>query len=155
MDANQISNAQTMTVTLKRPINLKVIVTPRWKDEVQKQLQGQITQLDSQLQQLEVQGNRAINELKQQSISPTPPQVAQQIENIQLQVNQKKTELLEKKNQALQQLQQAQILDLDQEVAQGQMESFFQVKVGDNLVKKLNVELVVRDGVVEEIRGEL
>ncbi|MGK7936933.1 MAG: YlqD family protein, partial [Xenococcaceae cyanobacterium] len=26
---------------------------------------------------------------------------------------------------------------------------------GDNLVKKLNVEVVIRDGVVEEIRGEL
>ncbi|MFM7573800.1 MAG: YlqD family protein, partial [Snowella sp.] len=26
---------------------------------------------------------------------------------------------------------------------------------GDNLVAKLNVEVVIRDGIVEEIRGEL
>lgn len=150
MDENQ-----ALTVTLKRPINLKVIVTPRWKEEVQQQLQGQITNLDSQLQQVDVQGSRTINEIKQQSISPLPPQVTQQIDNIQLQVNQKKSELLEKKNQALQQLQQVQTLELDQEFFQGQMESFFEIKKGDNLVKKLNVEIIVRDGIVEEIRGDM
>lgn len=150
MDENQ-----ALTITLKRPINLKVIVTPRWKEEVQQQLQGQITNLDSQLQQVDVQGNRTINEIKQQSISPLPPQVTQQIDNIQLQVNQKKSELLEKKNQALQQLQQVQTLELDQEFFQGQMESFFEIKKGDNLVKKLNVEIIVRDGIVEEIRGDM
>lgn len=63
MDENQVQS-----VTLKRPINLKVIVTPRWKQEVQQQLQGQISNIDSQLEQLDVQGNRTINELKQQSI---------------------------------------------------------------------------------------
>lgn len=150
MDENQ-----SLTVTLKRPINLKVIVTPRWKQEVQQQLQGQISTLDSQLQQIDVQGTRTINELKQQSVSPLPPQVTQQIDNIQMQVNQKKSELLEKKNQALQQLQQVQTLELDQEFFQGQMESFFEIKKGDNLVQKLNVEIVVRDGIVEEIRGEM
>jgi len=35
------------------------------------------------------------------------------------------------------------------------MESFFRVEVGDNLVQKLNVEIVVLDGVVQEIRGEI
>lgn len=154
MDENQ-NLQQDLTVTLKRPINLKVIVTPRWKQEVQQQLQGQITNLDSQLEQIDVQGNRTINELKQQSISPLPPQVSQQIDNIQMQVNKKKSEILEKKNQALQQLQQVQILELEQEFFQGQMESFFEVKKGDNLVRKLNVEIIVRDGVVEEIRGDL
>ena len=79
----------------------------------------------------------------------------QQIESVQSQVNQKKSELLERKNQSLQQLQQVQLLELDQEVAQGQMESFFRIDKGDNLVKKLNVEIVVRDGVVQEIRGDI
>jgi hypothetical protein len=63
--------------------------------------------------------------------------------------------MLQQKNQLLQQFQQVQLLELEQEVAQGQMESFFTLEKGDNLVKKLNVEIVVRDGVVEEIRGEI
>ena len=47
-------------LTLKRPINVKAVVTPRWKDEIQQQLQGQINQVDGQLQQLDMQGQRAI-----------------------------------------------------------------------------------------------
>lgn len=149
MDDNKTS------LLLKRPVNVKVIVTSRWKEEVQQQLQAQIGQLDSQMQQLDVQGQRAIAELQKQSISPPGPQVAQQIDNIQIQVNQKKSELLERKNQFLQQMQQVQFLELEQEVVQGQMESFFRIEKGENLVQKLNVEIVVRDGVVEEIRGDL
>lgn len=142
-------------ILLKRPVNIKAIVTPRWKEEVQQQLQAQINQIDSQLQQLDLQGQRAIAEIQKQSIQPPGPQVAQQIENIQIQVNQKKSELLEQKNQQLQQLQQVQMLELDQEVSQGQMESFFRVERGDNLVRKMNVEILLRDGIVEEIRGDL
>jgi hypothetical protein len=143
------------SLLLKRPINVKVIVTPRWKEEVQQQLQVQIGQLDAQMQQLDLQGQRAIAELQKQSVIPPGPQVSQQIDNIQIQVNQKKSELLERKNQFLQQMQQVQLLELDQEVIQAQMESFFRIEKGDNLVEKLNVEIVLRDGVVEEIRGEI
>lgn len=140
---------------LKRMVNVKAIVTPRWKDEVQQQLQAQINQLDSQLQQLDIQGQRAIAEIQRQSIQPVGPQTMQQIDNIQVQVNQKKSEFLEEKNQLLQNLQQVQVLELNEEVVQGQIDSFFSVAKGDNLVKKMQVEVVLRDGVIEEIRGEL
>jgi len=146
---------ETQQLLLKRPINVKVIVTPRWKEEVQDQLQKQISQIDTQLQQLDLQGQRAITELKQQSLQPLSAQIQQQIEGIQSQVNQKKSQLLEQKNRSLQQLQQSQTLELEQEILQGQMESFFRLEKGDNLVQKLQVEIVVRDGVVEEIRGDI
>ena len=148
-------NKTKSSLLLKRPVTVKVIVTPRWKEEVQQQLQTQIGQIDAQIQQLDLQGQRAITEIQKQSLTPPGPQVTQQIEAIQSQVNQKKSELLERKNQSLQQLQQVQLLELDEEVAQGQMESYFQLEEGDNLITKLNVEIVVRDGVVEEIRGEI
>lgn len=48
-----------------------------------------------------------------------------------------------------------QLLDLDQEVNQFQMEGFFRVEPGDNLISKMQVEVVLRDGVVEEIRGDV
>lgn len=140
---------------LKRPVTVKAVVTPRWKEEVQQQLQAQINQIDTQLQQLDSQGQRAIAEIQKQSLQPIGPQTTQQIQNIQLQVNQKKSELLEQRNQSLQQFQEIQLLDLDQEVNQGQMESFFRVELGDNLVMKMNVEILLRDGIVEEIRGDI
>ena len=143
------------SLMLKRPITVKAIVTDRWKQEVQQQLQNQINQLDKQTQQLEAQGNKTIGDIQKQSKDPNNPQVVKQIENIKGQINQKKGELLNKKSQLLQQLQQVQTLELNQEVVQAQMESFFRIEKGDNLVKKLNVEVVIKDGVVEDIRGEI
>ncbi|BAZ88787.1 MULTISPECIES: YlqD family protein [Aphanizomenonaceae] len=148
----ELSNLELM---LKRVVNVKVIVTPLWKEEVQQQLQEQINQTDQQLQQLDMEGQRTISVIQKQSLQPPGPQTLQQIDNIQLQINQKKSELLEQKNQLLQNLQQVQYLDLDEEVNQFQMESFFQVKTGDNLISKMQVEIVLRDGVIEEIRGEV
>lgn len=140
---------------IKRPINLKVIVTQRWKEEVQQQLQSQINQQDGQLQQLETQGQSAIAQVTQQGSNPSDPQVQQQLKSIQNQVNQQKNKITEQKNQALQQLQQVQLLEEGQEVSQGQMDSFVRVQVGDNLVRKMNVEVVIKDGVIQEIRGEV
>lgn len=140
---------------LKRAINVKVVVTPRWKEEVQQQLQGQINQLDGQLQQIETQGQRMVAEMEKQGLQSSDPSIPQQIGNIQVQVNQKKSEILEKKNQVLQQLQQVQLLEMEQEVNQGQIEGFFRAETGDNLIRKMQVEVLLRDGIVEEIRGEV
>lgn len=140
---------------LKRSVNVKAIVTPRWKEEAQQQLQAQINQVDSQLQQLEMQAQRMIAEIQKQSLKPPGPETVQQIESIQLQVNQKKSEFLEQKNQVLQQLQQVQMLELDQEVNQGQIEGVFRVETGDNLIEKMQVEILLRDGIVEDIRGDV
>lgn len=140
---------------LKRVVNVKAVVTNLWKEEVQQQLQTQINQIDQQLQQIDLEGQRAISAIQKQSLQPPGPQTVQQIENIQVQINQKKSELLEQKNQSLQNLQQVQFLELDQEVNQFQMEGFFRVEPGDNLISKLQVEVVLRDGVVEEIRGDV
>lgn len=142
-------------LSLKRVVNIKSVVTPRWKEDFQQQLQQQVEQIDVQLQQLDMQGQRAISELQKTGIQPPGPQMVQQIENIQSQVNQGKGDLLNQKNQMLQQLQQVQLLELGQEVVTGQMESMFNLGVGDNLVLKTNIDILLRDGIVEEIRGEI
>lgn len=142
-----------MDLLLKRVVNVKTVVTQRWKDETQQAMQGQINEVDSQLQQLEMQGQQAIAAVKQQSLQPPGPQVMQQIESIQVQVNEQKSQLLEQKNGVLQQLQQVQFLELNQEVGITQLDSTFAVQVGDNLIEKMNTEVLLRDGIVMEIRG--
>ncbi len=147
-----VSNSKLL---LKRNTIIKAIVTPRWKEEVQQQLQGQINQIDTQLQQLEMQAQQMIGELQKQSIQPPGPQIQQQMESVKMQANQRQREMLDQKNQILQNLQQVQTLEMGQEVASGQMDSFFYLERGDDLIKKMQVEVVLRDGVVEEIRGDL
>ncbi len=147
-----LSNSQLF---LKRNVIVKAVVTPRWKEEVQQQLQAQINQLDNQLQQIEIQANRAMSDLQRQSASVGNAQIQQQMETIQSQVNKEQRKLLEQKNQILQNLQQVQTLELETEVTQAQVESFFTVELGENLIKKMQVEILLRDGIVEEIRGDL
>lgn len=138
---------------LQRNVNVKAIVTPRWKEEAQQTLQAQLNQTDTQLQQLEMQMQQVLTEVQRQTLQPSSPEALQQSENIRMQFNQRKSELLEQKNQSLQQLQQVQMLELDQEVQQGQIGSVFRIEPGDNLIEKMNVEILLRDGIVEEIRG--
>ncbi|NJN39086.1 MAG: hypothetical protein HC790_10805 [Acaryochloridaceae cyanobacterium CSU_3_4] len=146
---------------LKRAITVKAVVTPQWKQEAQQQLQAQINQLDGQLQQLDMQVQQMIGELKKQSIQiigvegSTSDETQAQIQNIQMQANSRKSEWLDEKNQVLQQLNLVQSLDMEQEVEQGQIDSFFYIKTGDHLVRRMQVEILLRDGVVEAIRGDL
>ncbi|KAI9129874.1 YlqD family protein [Acaryochloris sp. CCMEE 5410] len=146
---------------LNRPITVKAIVTPLWKDEARQQLQSQSDQLDEQLTQLDTQVQQMVGELSQHTIqivgadNSTVAEAQAQIQGIQAQANERKNELLQQKNQVLQQLEQVQTLELGLEVDQGQVDNFFYVKQGDHFVRKMQVEMVLRDGVIEEIRGEL
>lgn len=140
---------------LKRTVQMRTIVTPEWKEQTQQQFQMQINQIDGQVQQMELQARQAIAEIQKQSLQPPGPEVTQQIENIQSQVNNNKSQLLEQKNQLLQQINRVQLLELEQEVDVGQLESFFYLEKGDNVFEKMQVEVLLRDGIVQDIRGKL
>lgn len=140
---------------LKRVVNIKAVVTPLWKEEAQKQLQSQLNQIDGRLQQLEMQSQRILTEMQKQGSNPGDPMIAGQISSVQTKLNEDKSQLLQQKNQLLQQLQQVQTLEQGKEVSQGQIDSFFNVAVGDHMIKKMQVEILLRDGVVEDIRGEM
>jgi seryl-tRNA synthetase len=138
---------------LRRTANIQVIVTQRWKEEMQQQLQQQIAQIDAQVQQVDAQGSRQINEIERQSIKPFSAEVSNAIEGIRAEMNRVKAELLEQKNELLTQLTQVQNLELEQEVSQGQLDSYFPIGKGDNLIAQMRVEIVLRDGIVADIRS--
>ncbi|UJB72774.1 YlqD family protein (plasmid) [Acaryochloris sp. 'Moss Beach'] len=155
-----VQSPSSNQLLLKRLILIKAIVTPLWKDEARQQLQSQADQLDEQLGQLDAQVQQMVGELSQHTVQihPEGSSIAQtqaQIQSIQTQANERKGELLEQKTQVLQQLEQIETLKLGQEVDQGQVDNFFYAKQGDHLIRKMQVEVVIRDGVIEEIRGEL
>ncbi|NJR57167.1 MAG: hypothetical protein HC768_23175, partial [Acaryochloris sp. CRU_2_0] len=111
---------------LKRSITVKAVVTPLWKDEAQQQLQSQVDQIDRQLEQLDQQVQQMIAELQRQSrqilsVSGTSAETQAEIENIQRQGGDRKSELLEQREQILQQINQVLLLELGQEAEQGQI----------------------------------
>ena len=70
---------------------------------------------------------------------------------MQQQVASKRSELEEQKRNLLQNQSQVRELKMEEIVEQGQIESFCDLSVGDNLVSKMQVSVLVRDGVVEAI----
>ena len=140
------------TLTIKRTIAVRAVVTPAWKEEAERELSNAIATTDQQLAQLEQEGQQVVDEVRRQSANPLDPRVQDQVAQVQQQVAAKRADLEEQKRNLLQQ--QAQVLDVEMEqlVDQGQIESFCDLTVGDNLVSKMQVAVVVRDGVVESIQ---
>ena len=121
--------------------------------EIELVVSNAVSNLDQQLAQLEQEGQRVIDEIRRQSANPLDPRVQEQVASVQQQVGAKRSELEEQKRQVPEQQRQVRELEMDQIVDQGQIESTCEVRVGDNLVEKLQVALLVRDGVIEAIEG--
>jgi len=141
------------TLSIKRSITVRAVVTPRWKEDAERELSNAISGVDQQLAQLEQEGQSLIDEIRRQSANPLDPRVQEQVGSVQQQVAAKRAEFEEQKRQVLEQQRQVRELDMEQVVEQGQIESFCDVQVGDNLVQKLQVAVLVRDGVIEAIEG--
>ncbi|MFM7086825.1 MAG: YlqD family protein [Cyanobium sp.] len=143
--------ADASTLTIKRTITVRAVVTPRWKEEAERELANAIANLDLQLSQLEQEGQQVIDQIRRQSANPLDPRVQEQVASVQQQVAAKRAELEEQKRQLLDQQRQVRDLEFDAVVEQGQLESSIDVTVGDNLVQKLQASILVRDGVIEAI----
>ncbi|MEB3326627.1 MAG: YlqD family protein [Synechococcus sp.] len=141
------------TLTIKRSITVRAVVTPRWKEDAERELSNAIANVDGQLSQLELEGQRLIDEIRHQSANPLDPRVQEQVGSLQEQVASKRAELDEQKRQMLEQQRQVRELEMEQIVEQGQIESICQVQVGDNLVEKLQAAVLVRDGLIEAIEA--
>ena len=141
------------TLTIKRSITVRAVVTPRWKEDAERELSNAIANVDGQLSQLEREGQQLIDEIRRQSANPLDPRVQEQVASVQQQVATKRAELEEQKRQMLEQQRQVRELEMEQIVEQGQIESVCEVQVGDNLVEKLQAAVLVRDGVIEAIEA--
>lgn len=142
------------TLSIKRSITVRAVVTPSWKEEAERELSNAISTTDQQLAQLEQEGQQVVNDVRSQSANPLDPRVQEQVAQVQQQVAAKRVELEEQKRNLLEQQLQVRDLEMEQIVEQGQIESFCNLKVGDNLVSKMQVAVVVRDGVVEAIEED-
>ena len=142
------------SITIKRSITIRAVVTPSWKEEAEREISSAIATSDEQLAQLEKEGQQVVDGLRTQSANPLDPRIQEQVAQVQQQVAAKRSELEEQKRNLLQQQAQVRELEMEQVVEQGQIDSFCDLKVGDNLVCKMQMSLLVRDGVVESINQD-
>ena len=139
------------SLSIKRSIAIKAIVTPTWKEDAEKELSKAISNIDQQLSQLEQEGQQIVNNIRSQSVNPLDPRVQEQVGQVQQQVAVKRNEIEEQKRNLLQQQSQVRELKMDEIVDQGQVDSFCDVTVGDNLIEKMQVSITVKDGVIQSI----
>ena len=141
------------SISIKRSIAIKAIVTPTWKEDAEKELSNAISAVDQQLSQLEKEGQQIVSNIRSQSVNPLDPRVQEQVGQVQQQVAAKRNELEEQKRNLLQQQSQVRELKIDEIVDQGQVDSFCDVSVGDNLIKKMQVSITVKDGIIQSINN--
>ena len=141
------------TISIKRSIAIKAVVTPTWKGDAEKELSKAISNIDQQLSQLEQEGQQIVNNIRSQSVNPLDPRVQEQVSQVQQQVAAKRNEIEEQKRNLLQQQSQVRELKMDEIVDQGQVDSFCDVTVGDNLIEKMQVSITVKDGVIQSIEN--
>jgi len=139
------------SISIKRSIAIKAIVTPTWKEDAEKELSKAISNIDQQLSQLEQEGQQIVNNIRSQSVNPLDPRVQEQVSQVQQQVAAKRNEIEEQKRNLLQQQSQVRDLKMDEIVDQGQVDSFCDVTVGDNLIQKMQVSITVKDGIIQSI----
>ena len=139
------------SLSIKRSIAIKAVVTPTWKEDAEKELSKAISNIDQQLSQLEQEGQQIVNNIRSQSVNPLDPRVQEQVSQVQQQVAAKRSEIEEQKRNLLQQQSQVRELMMDEFVDQGQVDSFCDVTVGDNLIEKMQVSITVKDGVIQSI----
>ncbi len=139
------------SISIKRSIAIKAVVTPTWKEDAEKELSKAISNIDQQLSQLEQEGQQIVNNIRSQSVNPLDPRVQEQVSQVQQQVAAKRNEIEEQKRNLLQQQSQVRKLKMDEIVDQGQVDSFCDVTVGDNLIEKMQVSITVKDGIIQSI----
>lgn len=131
-------------ITLLRPVVVKAIVTESFKELYVRELEEALRRVQELLGQVDTQIRRM--ELERQ-ITPQTRALRQQLE-----VERQRHEALRAELQ--ERLREARALELNTEFPQLTVDAQVEVQVGDNLFQKLGrTEIVVKDGIVMEIRG--
>jgi len=130
---------------IKRPVQVKVILTETSKNELAIEYQERLNQLKLELEQLRFQTKKLLHDaskkspeqqrLYQERLKNEEKKMNEQIENMQFQIEQ------------------IDLVPIGTEIHHSTIESEVEIKVGDvweDLMK--SCEIIIRDGVVHEIR---
>ncbi|MFA4904929.1 MAG: YlqD family protein [Candidatus Margulisiibacteriota bacterium] len=134
-------------IELKRVVMVKAIVTDAFKDNLVKELERAVKNLETQENQMEMQSTTYMEDLKKKGLMQKAAAFKHQLEEERARQAAAKSDLTMK-------IEEAKRLVLNTEFVQGPLEGPVKVGLGDNLYKKVGgAEIVVKDGIIQEIRG--
>ncbi len=133
------------SVSIKREVILRAIVTEALKTDLDREFGMAIDELDRQITRLDIGARQYVTDLQRTDIQQAMA-VRQQIEGEKKRIQQSKDDLIQRRRQV-------EGLEVDAEIIRGTIESNVDIKVGDNLQTALRgVEIVLKDDEVIDIR---
>ncbi|OGC11866.1 hypothetical protein A3K48_05190 [candidate division WOR-1 bacterium RIFOXYA12_FULL_52_29] len=134
-------------IELKRVVMVKAIVTEAFKQNLIKELERAIANLEGQLGQMENQSKNYLEDLKKKGLM-------QKAAAFKHQLDEERNRQAASKSDLMMKIEEAKRLQIGSEFVQGPLEGPVSVNIGDNLYKKVGgAEILVKDGIVQEIRG--
>lgn len=135
------------SVELKRVVMVKAIVTEAFKANLVKELERAVGNIDAQSSQMDGQSKAYLEDLKKKGLMQKAAAFKHQFDEERNRQTAAKTDLMMK-------IEEAKRLQVGSEFVQGPLEGPVHVALGDNLYKKVGgAEIIVKDGVIQEIRG--
>jgi hypothetical protein len=134
------------SLVIKRPVQIIAIVTEDMKKELTAELSEASDQAQRRIEQMEFQGRRYLADIQRTNLTQAMA-VRQQLEKEKGRYEDVKKELTER-------IAEVTGLEIGAEYPRGTVESEVEIATGDNLFEKLSAtSIVVKDGIVQEIRG--
>lgn len=132
------------SLTLIRPVLVKVKVTDNYKKAALAELQEAVQRTELELQRLDYQEKRLAGELEKKN--PQGVLAARQ------HLEQERQRLAENRQKLVARMKEVGDLAPGAEVFYGKMESPVEIKVGDDWRRVLGVEIILQDGIITDIR---
>lgn len=133
------------SMTLKCPVTIKAKVTEVLKKQLAASIQEEIKKVDMELQQIEFHAKRIMTEQAKQD--------AQGLVALRQQIDAERNKRLEFKNHMVDKLKETAQLEIGAEIVQGTMDRVITVRVGDDLQKMINAEILLEDGKILAFRN--
>lgn len=138
--------SEKKSIELKRVVMVKAIVTDAFKQNLQKELERAVTNIDTQTVQLDQRSRVYLDNLKKKGLN-------QRAAAFKHQITEEKSKQAAAKSDLLMKIEESKKLKIGSEFVQGPLEGPVMVGIGDNLYKKVGgTEVIVKDGIIQEIR---
>ena len=138
------------SISLKMPVTIKAKLTEKLREKMIKELDEGISRAQLEVQQIEIQAKRAIQE--NEVPEPTVTDI-QRLNMIKQHFGEERQKRLDFIAESQQRREDAQKLVLGAEIVQGTLGRQVEVHVGDDMRELMNVEVLVEDDKIVAIRG--
>jgi F0F1-type ATP synthase membrane subunit b/b' len=133
-----------LAITIRRPVTVKAIVTVGLKENLVRELQQAVAQVDLELKHLEFQGKKLLSDFSNQG--------REAVEALQQRLESERQQRLQAKQELLQKIQAVAALELGEEVVHSTVEADWTVEIGQSWSQIQGAEIVLKDDIVVEIR---